>query len=226
MTAAKGLFITGTDTEIGKTVVTLGLMAALQRHGQTVLGMKPIAAGCEQTPAGLRNDDAERIRRQASDQRPYDEVNPYAFVPPIAPHIAAERTGQAIELAPILSAYQKMTLAADWVLVEGVGGWRVPLGPTLTLADLPRCLQVPVVLVVGLRLGCLNHALLSAESIIASGLRLVGWVGNQVDPKMDALTDNIAALRVELPCPCLGIVPWLSQPAPGLVADYLGLPEL
>jgi dethiobiotin synthetase len=226
MMAAQGLFITGTDTEIGKTETTLGLMAALQRHAQTVLGMKPIAAGCTDSADGLRNDDAERIRAQASRQRPYAEVNPYAFAPPIAPHIAAQQSGAAIELGRIQRAYQSLAANADWVLVEGAGGWRVPLGPDLTLADLPKTLELPVLLVVGLRLGCLNHALLSAESILASGLPLRGWVANQVDPDMAAADANLDTLRQRLPAPCIGVVPWLNEPMPDHVAEHLDISAL
>jgi dethiobiotin synthetase len=226
MTTAQGLFITGTDTEIGKTEITLGLMAALQQSGMTVLGMKPIAAGCAATADGLRNDDAQRIQEQASAWRAYSEVNPYAFAPPIAPHIAAQRDAKAIQLEPILEAYRAMAADADWVLVEGVGGWRVPLGPTLSLADLAQRLDLPIVLVVGMRLGCINHALLSAESILASGLTLRGWVANQIDPAMAAFEDNLATLQAQLPGPCLGIVPWLQHPSPAEVAGFLRLPGL
>ncbi|MBK5941566.1 dethiobiotin synthase [Halochromatium roseum] len=218
---ARGLFVTGTDTEVGKTEVTLGLMAALQRRGFSVLGMKPVAAGCVQTPDGLRNEDALRIQAQGSKPLAYAAINPYAFAPPIAPHIAAAQAGVEIQIDLIETAYQRLATQADWVLVEGAGGWRVPLGPGLTLADLPSALDLPVVLVVGLRLGCLNHALLSAESIQASGLQLAGWVANRIDPAMAAADENLATLRERLPAPCLGVVPWLSAPTPAQVADFV-----
>ena len=223
----QGLFITGTDTEIGKTEVTLGLMSALQQHGQRVLGMKPVAAGCEpsaedlRNDQGLRNDDALRIQAQCSQPIAYAQINPYAFAPPIAPHIAAAEAGIEIALAPIQSAYQQLAVQADWVIVEGVGGWRVPLGTNLTLADLPRALGLPVLLVVGLRLGCLNHALLSAEAIQASGLRLTGWVANCIDPAMAAVDGNLASLRARIPAPCIGVVPYLKHPTPERVAEHL-----
>ncbi|NBC47669.1 MAG: dethiobiotin synthase [Gammaproteobacteria bacterium] len=226
MRSARGLFITGTDTEVGKTEITLGLMAALQAIGRSVLGMKPVAAGCEKTAEGLRNDDAERIRAQASRSLAYATVNPYAFAEPIAPHIAAERAGVSIELEPIRDAYRSMAAETDWVLVEGAGGWRVPLGPSLTLADLPKALDLPVVLVVGLRLGCLNHALLSAESIIGSGLTLAGWVASRVDPQMAAAEANLSTLRERLPAPCIGEVPWLERPTPERVASHLRIARL
>lgn len=218
---ARGLFVTGTDTEVGKTEVTLGLMAALQRHGFSVLGMKPVAAGCVLTPDGLRNEDALRIQAQGSMPLAYAAINPYAFAPPIAPHIAAAQAGVEIQIELIETAYQRLATQADWVLVEGAGGWRVPFGPCLTLADLPSALDLPVVLVVGLRLGCLNHALLSAESIQASGLQLAGWVANRIDPAMAAADENLATLRERLPAPCLGVVPWLSAPTPAQVADFV-----
>ncbi|WP_338073143.1 dethiobiotin synthase [Halochromatium salexigens] len=217
----QGLFVTGTDTEIGKTEVTLGLMSALQQRGLRVLGMKPVAAGCAMTADGLRNEDARRIQAQGSRPVAYAQINPCAFAPPIAPHIAAAQAGVEIALAPIQAAYQGLAAQADWVIVEGVGGWRVPLGPELTLADLPRALELPVLLVVGLRLGCLNHALLSAEAIHTSGLPLAGWIANGVDPAMAAAEDNLATLHARLPAPCMGVVPYLKRPTPERVAEHL-----
>ncbi len=218
---ARGLFVTGTDTDVGKTEVTLGLMMALQRRGHQVLGMKPVAAGCALTPDGLRNEDALRIQAQGSAPIDYPALNPYAFEPPIAPHIAAEQVGVEIRLEPILAAHRHLATQADWLLVEGAGGWLVPLGPELMLSDLPKALDLPVVLVVGLRLGCLNHALLTAESIRASGLRLIGWVASQVDPAMAAADGNLATLRERLTAPCLGAIPWLNAPNPEQVAAHL-----
>jgi dethiobiotin synthetase len=223
---APGLFITGTDTGVGKTEVTLGLMAALQQGGLRVLGMKPVAAGCELTEEGPRNQDALRIQAQGSMRLAYSRINPYAFAPPIAPHIAAAQAGTEIQIELIQRAFDGLAAQADWVLVEGAGGWRVPLGPALTLADLARVLGLPVVLVVGLRLGCLNHALLSAESIQAAGLQLAGWVGNRIDPAMAAAEENLATLRERLPVPCLGVIPWLLVPTPAQVADQLNVGRL
>lgn len=202
----RGLFVTGTDTGCGKTELSLGLMAALQAQGHRVLGMKPVASGSEPTPEGLRNEDALRLQAQGSISVPYDWVNPYAFAPPIAPHLAAEAVGVAIEQAPIRLAYEQLTAAADWVVVEGVGGWRVPLGPSSSVADLPRWLGLPVVLVVGLRLGCLNHALLSVDAILASGVPLLGWVANQVDPEMARVAANVQSLAERIPAPLVGQV--------------------
>ncbi|AKH20685.1 dethiobiotin synthase [Sedimenticola thiotaurini] len=221
-----GYFITGTDTDSGKTVITLGLMQRLQSRGLQVAGLKPVAAGAEQTDAGLRNGDAQQLLAQASRPVAYDLVNPYCFAPPIAPHLAAQRLGQSIDFAEINRCYGQLAVAADRVLVEGAGGWRVPLGAGRTMADLAVTLNLPVILVVGLRLGCINHALLSAESIRASGLPLAGWVGNQVDPAMAELDANVATLRSWLEAPCLGVIPHLASPTPLATADHLQLPDL
>lgn len=218
-----GLFVTGTDTGCGKTEVSLGLMHWFQARGLKVFGMKPVASGCEVTEQGLCNQDALSLQRQASRPLPYARVNPYAFAPPVAPHLAAEQAGVSIDLAVIRSAWQGLAEQADLVVVEGVGGWRVPLGPGLEQADLVRAMDLPVVLVVGLRLGCLNHALLSAEGILASGARLLGWAANSVDPGMLLPQQNITALAERLPAPCLGRVPWLAHPEPQTVAAALRL---
>ena len=218
---AKGVFITGTDTGCGKTEITLGLMRQLQQKGLIVLGMKPVASGSEQTPEGLRNADARRIQQQSSLALRYVQVNPFAYAPPIAPHLAALEADRPIRIAPILNEYDRLTELADLVVVEGVGGWRVPLGPRLSLPDLVRALDLPVILVVGLRLGCINHALLTEESIRHAGLELRGWVANQVDPDMSALEANIETLRSRLDAPCLGEVPYLAKPSAQAVGDYL-----
>lgn len=219
--ACSGLFVTGTDTGCGKTEISLGLMRQLQERGLRTLGMKPVAAGCERTADGLRNADALRLQAQGSSVLAYEKVNPYAFEPPIAPHLAAAQAGRPVELAEILSAYQGLAASAERVIVEGVGGWRVPLGADFDVADLARALGLPVLLVVGLRLGCLNHALLSAEAILDSGCTLAGWVGNRVDPQMLLPEENLAALAERLAVPCLGVVPWMPEPKVELVAEAL-----
>ncbi|MBK1645414.1 dethiobiotin synthase [Thiocapsa imhoffii] len=221
----QGMFITGTDTGCGKTAITLGLMAAWRTRVERVLGMKPVASGCTPGPAGLRNDDALALQAQGSSQAPYGIVNPYAFEPPIAPHLAAGQVGVIISLPVIEQAFRTLAAAADQVLVEGVGGWRVPLGPELFLSDVPKALGLPVVLVVGLKLGCLNHALLTVESIRASDGVLAGWIANQVDPNMLEQEANLATLAALIEAPCLGVVPWLERPEPREVAGYLH-PEL
>jgi dethiobiotin synthetase len=220
-----GLFVTGTDTGCGKTEISLGLMAALQATGLKVLGMKPVASGCARGPDGLRNDDALRLRMQGSSEAPYGLVNPYAFAPPIAPHIAAGEAGVEIGLPTIEQAYRALAGEADQVIVEGVGGWRVPLGPTLFVSDIPKALGLPVIVVVGLRLGCINHALLTVESIQSTGGVLVGWVGNQIDPTMLSRDANLATLAALIDAPCLGVLPWLETPTPSELTEYLH-PEL
>lgn len=222
----RGIFVVGTDTGCGKTEVSLGLMESLQRRGLRVLGMKPVASGCEPTREGLRNADALRLQAQGSSRLDYDQVNPYAFEPAIAPHIAAGRMGIEIDLPVICSGAARLAEQADFLIVEGVGGWRVPLAPSLSLSDVPRALELPVILVAGLKLGCLNHSLLTAESIRASGNRLAGWIANQVDPNMQARDENLATLAALLAVPCLGVVPWLAAPEPRLVADHLDVSAL
>lgn len=222
----KGIFVTGTDTDCGKTEIALGLMAAAQARGLTVLGMKPVASGCQAGAEGPKSADALALLAQGSHASPYPLVNPYALLPPIAPHIAAGEAGVSIELAPIVTAYQALVEQADWVVVEGVGGWRVPLGPTLSVSDLPLALDLPVIMVTGLKLGCINHSLLTAEAIRAHGAQLVGWVANQVDPAMLAREQNIATLAALIGAPCLGVVPHLEDPTPEAVAAHLKVGRL
>ncbi|MEW8625204.1 MAG: dethiobiotin synthase [Candidatus Thiodiazotropha sp.] len=216
-----GLFITGTDTGCGKTEVTLGLMHKLQQQGEQVVGMKPIASGAASTDQGLRNEDALRIQAQATLELPYQQVNRFAYQPAIAPHLAALQAGDPIDIAEIVEGYQSLADRVDHVLVEGVGGWHVPLGEQDTLADLARALELPVVMVVGMRLGCLNHALMTAECMLNAGVSFAGWVANQVDPEMSAREENLATLRTWLPAPCLGEIPYLTEASPEQVAEYL-----
>jgi dethiobiotin synthetase len=216
-----GLFITGTDTGCGKTEVTLGLMEKFQQQGGTVLGMKPIASGAAMTPQGLCNEDALRIQVQASLDLPYEEINPFVFEPAIAPHLAALQAGEVIDIEEILLKFNELSGRSDRVLVEGVGGWHVPLGEHATLADLARGLDLPVVMVVGMRLGCLNHALMTAECMLNAGVTFAGWVATQIDPQMPAWKENIATLQAWLPAPCLGEIPHLPEPDPQSIAQYL-----
>lgn len=217
----QGLFVTGTDTEVGKTEITLGLMSALRATGRSVLGMKPIASGCETTSAGLRNPDALRIAAACSRAVDYGLVNPYAFEPAVAPHLAAAQVGVEIRFGKIVDSFRALSAREDVTVVEGAGGWRVPLGPDGDLADLAVALGLPVVLVVGLRLGCINHALLTVESILGRGLTLAGWVANSVDPAMALREANIATLRGAIDAPCLGVVPWMENPDTAAVAACL-----
>jgi dethiobiotin synthetase len=223
----KRFFIAGTDTDAGKTLVTTGLLTAANRRGLRTIGLKPVAAGCEQTPDGLRNADALLLQQAASIKLSYQQVNPIALEPPIAPHIAAEREGRVLT-ADRLAAYCRGSLMqpADLVLVEGAGGWRVPLSMRESLARLPQLLALDVILVVGMKLGCINHAILTAEAITRDGLRLAGWVANHIDPQMSCPDENLATLRRLFRAPLLGRVPWLDLPDPERVADCLDLKPL
>lgn len=220
-------FITGTDTEIGKTTIAAGLLHAARRAGKSTAAAKPVASGCQLTADGLRNDDALALLAQCSVSLRYDEVNPWAFAPAIAPHLAARDAGVPLEV-PALSAAVRVVLdkGADFTAVEGAGGWRVPLTGTANLSDLARALQLPVILVVGVRLGCINHAVLTAEAILADGLPLAGWVANIVDPHVARLQDNLATLSDRLPAPCIGQVPYLATASAEQVAAHLDLSRL
>jgi dethiobiotin synthetase len=202
------LFIAGTDTGIGKTHAACTLLHAIRASERRVCGMKPIASGCIETPEGLRNEDALALMASGSAPAPaYEEINPIALREPLSPHLAAQHEGVTIALPPLHAAFTALSGRYDTVVVEGVGGWRVPLAPGLFASDIAKSWSLPVVLVVGLRLGCLSHALLTAEAIQADGCELVGWIGNRIDPQMDAIDENIDTLRALLPAPCLGILP-------------------
>jgi dethiobiotin synthetase len=201
----KGLFVTGTDTGVGKTRVAVALIHALRARGLRVAAMKPVAAG---HGPGELNEDVTALMQAANVAAELRDVNPYAFANPIAPHIAAGQAGVRIELDVIAAAFSRLAAAADVVVVEGAGGWRVPLNDRDDMADLAQRLGLPVVLVVGMRLGCLSHALLTAESIANRQLPWAGWVANHVDPAMACQAENVAALRARLPGPCLGEQPF------------------
>ncbi|NJN45761.1 MAG: dethiobiotin synthase [Candidatus Competibacteraceae bacterium] len=222
----RGFFITGTDTEVGKTEVSCGLIAALKRRHYTILGMKPIASGCESTPVGLRNADALALQAVSSLALPYESINLYSFEPPIAPHIAAQDAGVTIDFAHIRAGAERLGRQADYVIVEGAGGWRVPLGQNGDMATLAKVLDLPVVLVVGIRLGCINHALLSTEAIFASGLPLAGWVANRIDPDSARFQENLDTLSDAITAPCLGVIPFLTERQPETLAGYLTIDRL
>lgn len=225
MTAA--FFIAGTDTDVGKTTVACGLLHAARGYGLSTAAIKPVASGCERTAAGLRNGDALALLGECSPALAYAEVNPFAFEPAIAPHLAAREAGVSLAVADLLPPARKvMARRADFTLVEGAGGWRVPLSGGESLSDLAVVLGLPVILVVGVRLGCINHALLTAEAIARDGLPLAGWVANLIDPHTSRLADNLATLAERLPAPCLGQVPRLSEAAPAAVAAHLDLAPL
>ena len=219
----RGVFIAGTDTGIGKTHVACTLLHALRDAGLRATGMKPVASGCVSTSEGLRNEDALAMMEASDPKVDYATCNPYAFEPAIAPHLAAAEVGTTIELAPIQLAYAQLSACADCVVVEGVGGWMVPLSDSLDASAIPIALKLPVILVVGLRLGCINHARLSARSIQADGCELLGWIGNAIDPDMQRVSDNVETLRRCLPAPCLGLLEHGVAPADaarrGAVAD-------
>jgi len=204
----RGWFITGTDTGVGKTRIACLLLEALAREGRCAVGMKPVASGCRETAAGLRNQDAERLLAVSGVAVDYAEVNPYAFAPALAPHLAAHESGVEIRNEKILDSFQRLRQKAPWMVVEGIGGWMVPLGDLLTMADVARAMRLPVILVVGLRLGCLNHALLTASAIQREGVPLAGWIANQIDPAMTHVDENIAALNERIEAPLLARFPY------------------
>lgn len=200
------VFVTGTDTGIGKTHVSCVLLKALRKAGRTVQGMKPVASGCAWQFGEWRNDDALALQQAAQSSAPYALINPYALPLATAPQVAAARSGTVLALKPMLEAFHELSARADLVLVEGVGGWLAPLSDDLDQSDLVSALKIPVLLVVGMRLGCINHARLSALAIEASGCRLLGWIANRVEPDFDAEGDYFAALQRSMPTPCLGVV--------------------
>lgn len=207
-TTVRGVFVTGTDTGVGKTRVAAGLLLALRARGLHALGMKPVSCGCPMTPAGLRHEDALLLRACGSESGlAYETVNPYAFAPPVSPHLAAAQAGVDIEPTKLREALQALS-RADFVVVEGAGGWHAPIGSNETMADIARALALPVVMVVGVRLGCLNHALLTRDAILASGLPLAGWVANLIDPSMPMVDDNVDTLRERLAAPLIGTIPY------------------
>jgi len=208
----RDFFVTGTDTGVGKTLVTAALLRRLRESGVKVAGMKPVAAGAVAGPEGAANPDALLLQAESSVRHPYALVNPWLFEPAIAPHIAAAEAGVVIDAGRIVRACETLRASADIVLAEGAGGFLVPLDARRSFADLPGLLGMEVLLVVGLRLGCLNHALLTVEAIAARGYRLAGWIGNGIDPAFARREDNVATLAARIVAPCLGIVPWLANP--------------
>ena len=209
----RGLFIAGTDTGVGKTLVAVSLVRALAARGLAVAAMKPVAAGAARTPQGPRNEDALALAAAATVAAPYERVNPYCLRAPVSPHIAAAQEGVSIDVALIVQRFGELAHHADCVIVEGAGGWLTPIDERQTLADVARALSLPVVLVVGLRLGCLNHALLSARAIEADGLRLAGWIGNAIDPELERTAENVATLERRLGCAPLALVSHLNRRA-------------
>lgn len=220
----RGCFVTGTDTEVGKTLVACALLHAFRQQGRFAIGMKPVAAGATFLGERLVNDDVEAIIAASSVTADRSVVNPYLFSPPIAPHIAAAEAGNSIDATHIAECFNKLASMADIVVVEGVGGFRVPLHGRFDTADLATELGLPVVLVVGLRLGCINHALLTAEAIRARNLTCIGWVANQIDPQVARLQENLASLDELLDMPRLAFVEHLAKPDAQMLASRMRLP--
>jgi len=203
-----GLLITGTDTGVGKTLIATALLRGLASRGVRAVGMKPVAAGCEMADGALVNEDVTALTAASNVAAPVELINPYRFQPSIAPHLAAELAGETISLQRIRDAYVALAARADRVVVEGAGGFLVPLNEREDIGDLARLLGLPVLLVVGMRLGCLNHALLTAEAVKRRGLKFAGWVANRLDASTPAVERNVQTLCKRLDAPLLGIVPF------------------
>lgn len=226
--AKRMFFITGTDTDAGKTLCTVGLLYKAAAEGKSTLGLKPVASGCEETAEGLRNADALALMEHSTVKYPYDMINPITFAEPIAPHIAARKEARSLN-ADRVSGFVRGTLMvskAEFNLVEGAGGWRVPLYLGQTYSEVARQLKLPVILVVGVKLGCINHALLTVEAIMRDGVKLAGFIACQVDPHVaecDAIVDTLQRM---IAAPCLGVVPWLEDANAANVANFLDLSAL
>ncbi|MCJ8339267.1 MAG: dethiobiotin synthase [Pseudomonadales bacterium] len=220
-------FIAGTDTDVGKTFISQALLEAAKQRKMSCYGLKPIAAGCEMTDEGLRNEDALKLMQSASVKLTYQQVNPIALQRPVAPHIAAKEEGRRLDLQRISGFCRgAMMNRADFVLVEGAGGWRVPLNNRESLADIPKVLSLPVILVVGVKLGCINHALLTVEAIHRDGVTLAGWVANHIDPQMQVSEESVATLKNAINAPLLGVVPFLVDKSPIAASRYLQLQQI
>lgn len=216
-------FVTGTDTGVGKTLVSCALLHAFSARGKRVAGFKPVASGCDDDD---HNEDAKLLRAASTVQATYGQINPYCFHRPIAPHLAARHAGVNIEFSRIMASYRELAGQADEVIVEGAGGFCVPLNDRQTSADLTKQLELPVILVVGMRLGCINHALLTMHAIAHYQLECAGWVANVLDAGMPALQENIQALRERIAAPLLGVIPCQPQPDARAAATYLNLKML
>lgn len=231
-------FVTGTDTDSGKTLVSSALLTAVNRLGHIAsadsavgilaantmltLGIKPIASGCAQTSEGLRNADALQLMTSSTLKLAYPLVNPFSFEPAIAPHIAAAQVGMRLTPEAIIDSLDFTAFSqADFCLIEGAGGWRLPLGEGRYLSEVVQKLELPVILVVGMKLGCLNHALLTQEAILADGLTIAGWVANRVDPEMSMFDENLVSLKGMMSAPFLGSIPFLTEPSAENAADHL-----
>src|SRR5690554_6653529 len=230
--AKKTFFVTGTDTGVGKTMVSAAILEAAKAAGKRTLGMKPIASGCDETPDGLRNDDALMLQHAATESLAYDLVNPIALEPAIAPHVAAVHAGRVVTADRLIGFCRGMQMrSADLLLIEGAGGWRVPLNDRETYSAVPRELGLPVILVVSLKLGCINHAMLTVEAIARDGLTVAGWVANHPEPDvMSCEPETLSYLTRHIPAPCLGVLPRSSgvtaERLPVALAEFLDIAPL
>lgn len=218
---SKGVFISGTDTGIGKTQVSCSLVRSLRTRRFAAVGMKPVASGARLTAAGLRNEDAEALIAASGFGGDYADINPHVFADPIAPHLAAREHSTSVSIECIRAAHARLARDNSFVVVEGVGGWLAPLGEELMQADIVRALDLPVILVVGMRLGCINHALLTARSIAADGCQLIGWIANHIDPCMLRLEENVDSIRQRIQAPLLGIMEYVTEPGASGPSDKL-----
>ncbi len=224
--AVKTYFVTGTDTDVGKTLAATGLIEAANQQGRRTAAIKPVAAGCEDRGLGLQNSDALQLQAAVSHPLSYQQVNPIALQAAIAPHIAAEQEGRSLSAQRLSGFCRGLTLLpVDILVIEGAGGWYVPLNHRETLADVAKQLNPEVILVVGLRLGCINHTLLSLKAIRADRLKIAGWIGSTIDPDMPQLDKNIATLERLIAEPCLGVIPRLTDLSPQRVAEFIKLPS-
>ena len=222
----KGYFVTGTDTEVGKSLCAAGLLQALARQGYSTIGMKPVASGCERTAEGLRNEDAELLMAHMSVEANYEDINPHAFEPPMAPHLAAAQNNINIDVEALLEKAHYLASQADRIVIEGAGGWLTPLNETRTFADFAQATGLPVVLVVGIRLGCINHALLTYENLLARQVPVAGWIANTgLENTQNCLDikENISALKIRLSVPFLGEIPYLVDRDVAKIAAQLHL---
>lgn len=223
----KRYFVTGTDTEVGKTVASCALLQAAALRGYRTVGYKPVASGSEMTTDGLRNGDAQALQRNSTLSLAYQDINPYTFAEPTSPHIISADEGRPILATVMSDGLRALEAQADWVLVEGAGGWFTPLSTTLTFADWVQAEQLPVILVVGVKLGCINHAMLTAQAVQQAGLTLAGWVANDVTPTGKRHQEYMATLSRVLPAPLLGEIPWLAEsPEYAPTGHYLDLSAL
>ena len=223
----KCFFVTGTDTEVGKTLVTQALMKATVESGRKVVGYKPVASGCVLLEGELKNSDALTLQANSSIPLPYTMHNPYAFAPAIAPHIAAAQANESISLSRLSEGLAQLkATAVDCIFVEGAGGWRLPINERQYLSDWAKVEHLPVILVVGARLGCINHALLTLEAIRHDGLVVAGWVLNHIDPQMSEFEANVAALKLRINAPLLGEIPWLGAEVSESVHNFIDVSPL